>query len=59
MDEEGDEYFADLKMANELVSPLRWDSNTVVQDVFRVLQDLTPYLYDFQGQGEMGKFNEL
>ena len=48
LDEEAEEqYHADLKYANELVSPLRWDSNTVVVDVFRVLQDLTPYTYDF------------
>ena len=57
MDEEAEEhYHADLKYANELVSPLRWDSNTVVVDVFRVLQDLTPYTYDFLAQGNMTKF---
>ena len=38
MDEEGEQqYFEELKYANDLVSPLRWDSNTVVVDVFRVL----------------------
>ena len=38
MDEEGEEhYHAELNYANELVNPLRWDSNTVVVDVFRVL----------------------
>ena len=48
MDEEAEEhYHAELKYANELVSPLRWDSNTIVVDVFRVLQDLTPYNYNF------------
>ena len=32
-----EEYMGELKMANDLVSPLKWDSFTVVQDVFRVL----------------------
>jgi hypothetical protein len=60
MDEESEQhYFGELKYANDLVSPLRWDSNTVVVDVFRVLQDLTPYIYDFQGHGDMGLFREL
>ena len=60
MDEEGEQhYFAELKYANDLVSPLRWDSNTVVVDVFRVLQDLTPYIYDYQGHGDMGLFKDI
>ncbi len=40
MDEEPEDqnqYFGDLKYANDLVSPMKWDSNTVVLDVFRVL----------------------
>jgi hypothetical protein len=38
MDEEAeDHYHAELKYANEVISPLRWDSNTVVVDVFRVM----------------------
>jgi hypothetical protein len=52
MDEENDDnaaYFGELKYANDLVSPLRWDSSTVVNDIFRVLQDLTPYQYEFRG----------
>ena len=60
MDEEAEQhYFAELKYANDLVSPLRWDSNTVVVDVFRVLQDLTPYIYDYKGQGDMGLFRDI
>lgn len=55
MDEDpaADEYTRELKTANEQVSPLAWDSNTVVLDVFRVLQDLTPYVYDFKEQGNL------
>lgn len=59
MDLEGDDYIADLKHASELANPLQWDSNTIVQNVFRVLQDLTPYIYDFKGLGEVGNFTEV
>lgn len=38
MDEESeDAYSQEVKFVDDLVSPLKWDSNTVVQDVFRVL----------------------
>jgi hypothetical protein len=53
MEEEGDEYFGELISANDLVSPLRWNSNTVVLDVFRVLQDLTPYMHDYTHKGDL------
>ena len=35
--EDQNQYFAQLKFADEQLSPLKWDSNTVVVDVFRVL----------------------
>jgi hypothetical protein len=28
-------------------------------DVFRVLQDLTPYIYDYKGHGDMGLFRDI
>ena len=46
MEEDGDEYMGDLKYVNDLHSPLQWDSDTIVFDVFRVLQDLTPYTFN-------------
>ena len=41
LDDEGIEGGLNFKYANDKVNPLRWDSNTVVLDVFRVIQDLT------------------
>lgn len=40
-DEDGREGGLDYKHANDKVSPNNWDSNTVVLECFRVLQDLT------------------
>lgn len=31
----------------------------MVVDVFRVLQDLTPYIYDYKGHGDMGLFRDI
>ena len=60
MEEDGDEYMGDLKYVNDLHSPLQWDSDTIVFDVFRVLQDLTPYTFNnSNNQTQIGKFKDF
>eukprot|EP00347_Sterkiella_histriomuscorum_P023951 403332820 len=48
------------KYANEQVNPIRWDNQTIVHEIFRVVQDLTLYNLNLTSNGEeMGRLNDL
>ncbi|CDW78805.1 wd40 repeat-containing protein [Stylonychia lemnae] len=49
----------EYKYANEKVNPLRWDSQTVVHEIFRVIQDITQYNMGNTQKGEIVRLSEL
>ena len=58
-DEADDEDPVSFKFANEKVSPKRWDSSTVVHDIFRVVQDVTLYRLNLSPKGDVGRLSDL
>lgn len=48
-----------FQYANEKVNPKRWDSHTIVHEIFRVVKDITLYKLNLTAKGDMGKLGEL
>ena len=58
-EEEGEATKVQFKYANEKVNPIRWDKQTVVHEIFRVLQDLTFYDLNLTARSEIRRLGDL
>ena len=55
-----DQHKTKFKYANEQISPSRWDSLTIVHEIFRIVQDLTNYnVQSIFARGEINQMIDL